>query len=450
MHHIRAVKFALVFLTWLGPLGFPIGTAQATQVAACEITHKSDIETAKIQYVSDGLKISGFIMRDRKPSKRLPVLIYNRGGNRTFGAVSHNQLNFLAQFARRGYLVVASQYRGGPESQGADRFGGGDVNDIIALMDMAKKLPFADPENFFMYGHSRGGMMTYLALSRTENVRAAVVAAGVSDLSLIAANRADMRRLIHHLVGPDGPAWRDRSAVNWPERLKTPILLFHARDDKRVSIEHATRIAAKLEGVGKQHKLITYRSGGHSLSGHGGEVRDETLRWFRRFAVESEKTPGERAKNSSRTICGQFGEFSNAPATSLVDIIVSGNITAFRKVISQGIDPNAPVSFSHPRFAGGREIQRPPIVATALFRRPDMAKALLNAGASVNGQSASAICAAIVMDQVAIVEALLKAGLDVANFRRCGRGGRMPPLMLAERLGKSGIAELLRKSMNGG
>lgn len=300
-------NLVLVILTLLGVTSYAINSAQATQVMACEITYKSDIETAKIQYLSDGLKISGFIIRERNPNQRLPVLVYNRGGNRTFGAISRSHLNFLAQFARRGYLVLASQYRGGPESQGSDQFGGDDVNDIMALIGLAKTLPFADRKNIFMYGHSRGGMMTYLAVSKSHIVRAAVVSAGITDINLTAANRADMRRLIRNLVGPDGPSWWDRSAVNWPERLNAPILLFHARDDKRVSIEHATKMAERLKVAGKQHKLITFRSGGHSLSRHGGEVRDETLRWFRQFSVASDKTPGEVVKNSNPTICDQFG-----------------------------------------------------------------------------------------------------------------------------------------------
>ena len=388
-------------------------------------------------------------MHDREPRERLPVLIYNRGGNRTFGAISRKHLNFLAQFARRGYLVLASQYRGGVDSQGADGFGGDDVNDVLALIELAGTLPFADANNLFMYGHSRGGMMTYLALARTDKVRAAVVAAGVSDLDLIASNRADMGRLIRNLVGPKGPAWEARSAVQWPERLSAPILLFHARDDELVSIKHATKMETALKKLGREHKLVSFRSGGHSLAGHGNEVRDQTIQWFEKFAVASDRTPGKISSKSDPTICDQFGNMAPPPTTSLAQAMSLGDMAAFKAITGSDFDANAPVSFSHRRFAGGREIHRPPILAAALFGRTDMVELLLGAGASIAGSSASAICAAVVMDQVRIVKALLDAGLDAANYRRCGRSGSMAPLQLAQRLGKSEIANLIRQSGGG-
>lgn len=423
------------------------GSAQA-QVLGCEITSQSDIETAKIQYLSEGLRISGYIMRDRTPDRRLPVLVFNRGGNRTFGAIARPLLNFMARFARSGFLVLASQYRGGPESDPGDEFGGDDVKDVLNLAGLAKELPYADSRNIFVYGHSRGGMMTYRALADSRMFRAGVVAAGVSDLRLSAKNRADMARLFRILVGPEGPAWTARSAVAWADKTSAPVLLFHARDDERVSFEHATRMVEALKTAGKPHRFVSFGSGGHGLRSRGDEVLDETTKWFKQHgslagSPASIDPPPETICDSFEVVAVSTNE-GTAPG-NLSDAIRDGNTAAFSALIAGGSSVNKPINFSHPRFAGGRELSRPPIVAAALFRRPAMAKILLEKGASVDGSAASALCAAIIMDQPEIIRGLIKAGLDAKSYRGCGRNGTMPALLLAKRFGKTEIANIIRR-----
>jgi dipeptidyl aminopeptidase/acylaminoacyl peptidase len=36
----------------------------------------------------------------------------------------------------------------------------------MALMPLARRLPYADADNVFLYGLSRGGMMSFLALKQ--------------------------------------------------------------------------------------------------------------------------------------------------------------------------------------------------------------------------------------------------------------------------------------------
>ena len=127
------------------------------------------------------MKINGFLVKPKKKGK-YPCVIYNRGGNRSFGSlkIAHGAIA-LGRIAKEGYVVIASQYRGNGRSEGKEEFGGKDVNDITILTEVLKEIEVADANKIGMYGWSRGGMMTYIALTKTDKIKAAVVGGAVSD-----------------------------------------------------------------------------------------------------------------------------------------------------------------------------------------------------------------------------------------------------------------------------
>ena len=51
-------------------------------------------------------------------------------------------------------------------SEGRDEMGGADVDDLMDVLPLARSLAYVDTNNLFMYGESRGGMMTYQAVRR--------------------------------------------------------------------------------------------------------------------------------------------------------------------------------------------------------------------------------------------------------------------------------------------
>lgn len=123
-------------------------------------THTEDVACYKLRYLSDRLKVVGFLVKPRHEGK-YPAIIYNRGGNREYGKIDSSALFYLSCLSSRGYVVVASQYRGNDGSEGREEFGGSDVNDVLNLIPMLESLPFVDSGGIVMLGYSRGGMMTW-------------------------------------------------------------------------------------------------------------------------------------------------------------------------------------------------------------------------------------------------------------------------------------------------
>ena len=75
----------------------------------------------QLVYASGGLRISGFIVHPPRINSPRPTIIYARGGNRDFGAIGPLALLDFHALTGAGYIVIASQYRGGPDSRGSRR-----------------------------------------------------------------------------------------------------------------------------------------------------------------------------------------------------------------------------------------------------------------------------------------------------------------------------------------
>lgn len=251
----------------------------------------------RIAYESDGLRVAGFLAAPAGGGSR-PCVIYNRGGNDEHGPVGEMRAAFvLGTLAARGYVVVASQYRGAGGGEGRDEFGGADVDDVLHLVPLLEELPEADASRLGMVGWSRGGLMTYLALTRTDRVRAAVVGGAVADSFQLLARRPEMAEVYGRLV----PGWGERreevvaarSPIRWPERLaaRTPILLLHGTADWRVHPTQSLRMAAALLALRRPFRLVLLEGGSHGLSEHRAEVDELVGEWLDRYVRDGARWP---------------------------------------------------------------------------------------------------------------------------------------------------------------
>jgi dipeptidyl aminopeptidase/acylaminoacyl peptidase len=245
----------------------------------------SRVDCYKIQYLSDGLKVVGYLLKPKIESSKFPVMIYNRGGNRDYGKITKENLPYLSYLAFNNYVVLASQYRGNDGAwRGQDEFGGKDVNDVMNLIPLAKSLPFADPNKIVMLGYSRGGMMTYLAIKHGADIKAAAVVGGVTDLFMGADEREEMKRLLKELIGTKREEWEKRSAYYWPEKINVPVLILHGEADSRVNVKQAQKLSKKLAEAGKLHKLVVFPQGNHGLGPpHAKRKNIMILNWFERY-----------------------------------------------------------------------------------------------------------------------------------------------------------------------
>lgn len=260
----------------------------------------ADVEMKVFFYESDGLKVKGYMSYPKDTSKKYPVIIYNRGGNREFGNLNKYKMTFIiAKAASWGYVVLASQYRGNDGGEGMEEFGGSDVNDVINLVDVAKNIPFADETNMGLYGWSRGGMMTYLTLMKSDKFKAAAVGGAVTNLKEMDDKRGgEMGVYVYSELMPGYGKNKDsvmaiRSAIYHADKLPktTPILLVHGTSDWRVIPEQSIKMALELQKYKVPYRLVMFEGGDHGLSEFRKEVNDQVKAWFDKFLKNNQSLP---------------------------------------------------------------------------------------------------------------------------------------------------------------
>lgn len=244
----------------------------------------ADERCSELLYVSDGLRVRGYVAWPPRQKSPCPVVLFARGGNRHFGSIGPlTLLDFLA-VADEGYVVVGTQYRGGPGSEGADEYGGADVNDLLNLVPVARALEDVDPDTMFVWAVSRGGMMTALALRTGLTVNAIAMRAPMVDLAETAATRPDVRDVFEELMldyAPDPEAALERrSALSWSGELRVPTLLVHGQQDMRVPLTQSQRLQEELHANGTEVELVVYARDSHLLLLHRHEYLDAVVRWF--------------------------------------------------------------------------------------------------------------------------------------------------------------------------
>ncbi len=274
---------------WLQLQAFDVGLAAKL---------KDSVDFFRITYLSDGLKVTGFIA-EPKAKGTYPCIISNRGGNRDFGKWNPlGILYFLGRMASWNYVVVASQYRGNDGGEGVEEFGGADVNDIFNLIPVLDQNPKADTSRIGIEGTSRGGMMTYLCLKRSCRFKAAVVTAGMANAFLNTAARPEMESGVFAELVPDYNANReqglkDRSVVFWADQLckTTPLLIMHGSADWRVLPEESLELVGQLYAAKHPLRFILFEGADHGIREWRDERFVQTKRHFDYYLRDGNPLP---------------------------------------------------------------------------------------------------------------------------------------------------------------
>ncbi len=251
-----------------------------------------------ITYVSDGLKVKGIIAIPNGPGP-FPAIIFNRGGNREFGALDPRLFAAMtAMFVQAGHAVVGSDYRGNGGGEGREEFGGADVDDVIALIPLLRHEKGVDGKRIGIYGSSRGGLMTYEALARTSDFKAAVVESGLSDSFQTVKDRPSMESGVYSQLVPDyavqrEAALRARSPVLWADRLcrTTPILVLHGTADWRVGPRDALAMARALLDANVPYRMVMFEGGSHGNEEFAAEQEGMEIAWFDRYLRDGAPLP---------------------------------------------------------------------------------------------------------------------------------------------------------------
>ena len=269
-----------------------------------------------VSFEMDGLTQYALVLRPagKPPQQGWPLLIYNHGfhpeppvyGKRTSDGADDRPGDYyrgLPQaYASAGYVVVVPDYRGHNASAGIEFTDRAlatywYVRDVIGAYFGALALAGVDTDAVFMTGHSMGGYITQRALiALGERIRAASiwstsgedVATYLYSVDLGEAASDSSQQLpgerMSKLSGELGDLAEGSAGLKTLallDRLQTPLLVQHARDDQTTALWGSLAVASRLRLAGKPFELVVYPGSDHLFTGADREAAIERdLQWF--------------------------------------------------------------------------------------------------------------------------------------------------------------------------
>ncbi len=262
-------------------------------------------------YKSDGLKIYALLtipQGTNPPADGWPVIIFNHGyiqpaQHRT----TERYVAYVDAFARNGYIVFKSDYRGHGNSEGKATGGYGNNDytiDVLNALSSIKKYPGVNPEKIGMWGHSMGGGITLRSMVVSGDIKAGVIWAGVvgsySDLIKNWNPRMFSDQARRHLGGgwresltkqygtpEENPEfWNSISATSFLNDISGPMQLHHGTGDTHVPIEFSETLNRQLKEVGKEVEYFTYEGDDHNIGNNFGLAIQRSVEFFNKYLKE--------------------------------------------------------------------------------------------------------------------------------------------------------------------
>jgi len=263
----------------------------------------------------DNFDIEGVLVKPLgyEQGKRYPLILQIHGGPY---ARFDNGFNSRAQiFAANGYAVLMPNPRGSTgygnkfTIANLGDWGGKDFKDIMAGVDAAIAKGIADPDKLVVMGGSYGGFMTFWTITQTDRFKAAIGHAGISDWYSF-HGQSDVPGLMEYgFVGHPWNAtetYRKSSPMTFVDKVKTPIMITHGEQDRRVPIAQAEQYYRALQRRGVEVVFLRFPREGHGIQepNHLIDLTRRQLEWFdshlgitRQKVLDEKATPAVEGKN---------------------------------------------------------------------------------------------------------------------------------------------------------
>lgn len=255
-------------------------------ISAKKLEKKGNITIHHITYCSDGLKVKGLLyLPPVEKGKKLPVIMFCHDG---INGISQDHERSSIRIARWGYAVFCPAYRGEftsyrdkklkeikrDKSEGEIEIAKGEVNDLLNAIKMISQYKWADMDRLGVIGASHGALISVLAASRTDKIKALVSAYGVMDIykwwDYLKENKMVGKDKITKRTYGKGPddrpeSFKIRNALSYVGKISCPVLILQGSKDKIVPEEQAKFLDEALKKHDKQSKLLIYPDALHGF-----------------------------------------------------------------------------------------------------------------------------------------------------------------------------------------
>ena len=247
---------------------------------------------------ADGTPIQGVLVKpaDYDPSRKYPLLVVIHGGPTGFDTplASADRYYPIERFAAKGALILKPNYRGSAgygekfRSLNVRNLGLGDYQDVISGVDFLIAKGMVDKDRVGAMGWSQGGFISAFITTFSDRFRAVSVGAGISDWMTYYVNtdiHPFTRQYLKATPWDDPAIYEKTSPIFYVNKAKTPTLIQHGDQDKRVPPPNAFELYQALKDRGVPVKLILYKGFGHPINKPKQQraVLEHNYEWFAKY-----------------------------------------------------------------------------------------------------------------------------------------------------------------------
>ena len=247
---------------------------------------------------TDGTTIEGVLYTpanfDAKKKYSLLVVIHGGPTGVDQPVVNADRYYPIERFVAKGAVVLRPNYRGSAgygekfRSLNVRNLGIGDYADVISGVESLIAKGFVDKERVGAMGWSQGGYISAYITTFSDRFKAVSVGAGISDWSTYYVN-TDItpftRQYLHATPWEDPEVYWKTSPISNIAKARTPTLIQHGENDKRVPIPNAYELRQALEDRGVPVKMVVYKGFGHGITKPRQQraVMEENEKWFAQY-----------------------------------------------------------------------------------------------------------------------------------------------------------------------
>ena len=247
---------------------------------------------------SDGTPIEGILIKpaDYDPARKYPLLVVIHGGPTGVDTpmLTADRTYPVERFAAKGALILKPNYRGsagyGAKFRGLNvrNLGLGDYEDVISGVDFLIARGMVDKDRVASMGWSQGGYISAFITCYSDRFKAVSVGAGISDWMTYYVNtdiHPFTRQYLKGTPWSDPEIYRKTSPISYVNRAKTPTLIQHGDQDKRVPPPNAFELYQALRDRNVPAKLILYKGFGHGINKPKQQraVMEHNYEWFSKY-----------------------------------------------------------------------------------------------------------------------------------------------------------------------
>jgi dipeptidyl aminopeptidase/acylaminoacyl peptidase len=243
----------------------------------------------------DGTPIEGVLVKPGSldPSRKHPLLVVIHGGPTGIDLPTLLDTRYYPSdiWAGRDALVLKVNYRGSAgygekfRQLNFRNLGVGDAWDVVSGIDHLVARGSVDPARVGCMGWSQGGYISAFLTTATTRCKAVSVGAGISNWATYYYN-TDITPFTIQYLGDDpadDPAiYEKTSPMSYVKKAKTPTLIQHGENDRRVPIPNAYELRQALEDRGVPVRMVVYKGFGHGITKPKAmrAVMRHNLEWF--------------------------------------------------------------------------------------------------------------------------------------------------------------------------